>query len=135
MPLSTSEILIIALSLIGLAVAAYVYYTQKTGKTLRCLIGKSCDIVTKSRYARTFGIDNSAAGAVYYICLMAGIVLASYGVPVPPVLLLAASLAASAFSLYLVYLQSFVIKELCDYCMLSAFINWALSALLLWNHF
>ena len=52
-----------------------------------------------------------------------------------PVLLLAASLAASLFSLYLVYLQFFVIKELCDYCMLSALVNWSVSALLLWNHF
>ncbi len=135
MPLSNVDILIIALSLIGLLDAAYVYYTQKTGKTLRCLIGKSCDIVTKSRYARTFGIDNSAAGMAYYAALIAFVALLQLGIAVPWQLAFAASLAASLFSLYLVYLQSFVIKELCDYCMLSALINWALSALLLWNHF
>ncbi len=132
MPLDNTDMLIIALSLVGLADAAYVLYTQRTGKTLRCLIGKSCDIVTKSRYATTFGIDNSAAGAVFYLLLIAAVLIAP-AVPWP--LVLAASLIASIFSLYLVYLQLFVIKELCDYCMLSAFINWALTALLLWHPF
>lgn len=134
MPLSTLDALIIALALAGLLDAAYVFYTQSTGKTLRCILGKSCDIVTKSRYAKTFGIDNSAAGMAYYLLLIAANALVASGHPVPWLLPIAASLAASLFSLYLVYLQLFVIHELCDYCMLSAVINWAISALLLWNH-
>jgi uncharacterized membrane protein len=134
MPLSTLDILIIALSLIGLIDAAFVYYTQKTGKTLRCLIGNSCDIVTKSRYAKTLGIDNSAAGIVYYAAVIAAIAAPQIGLQVPWLILFAASLAASLFSIYLAYLQFFVIKELCDYCLLSALINWAISALLLTNH-
>jgi uncharacterized membrane protein len=135
MTLSTPETIIVALCAIGLADSAYVYYTQKTGRTLRCLIGNSCDIVTKSRYARTFGIDNSAAGAAYYAAVLAFILLLQLGIPVPWQLAFAASLAASLFSVYLVYLQLFVIRELCDWCMLSALLNWGISALLLWNHF
>ena len=95
MPLDSADAIIILLSLIGLADAVYVLFTQKTGKTLRCLIGKSCDIVTKSKYATTFGIDNSIAGIAYYAALIAAIAFIWLGVQIPWTLLFAASLVAS----------------------------------------
>ena len=120
--------MILALSAAGLLIAAYVLYSQKSGKKMACMIGKNCDLVTTSPYAKTFGVDNSVMGVLFYSFLIAYSALA---LPVPAILPLALSVVASAFSIYLVYLQFFVIKELCDYCILSALVNWGLTAALL----
>jgi uncharacterized membrane protein len=118
---------IVGLSALGLLISAYILYTQRTGKKLSCLIGDKCDIVTKSEYSKTFGIENSLLGVLYYGGLLAVIAL---GIPVPGLLVLLVSAVSSLFSLYLVYIQFFVLRELCDYCMLSAFINWTLTIIL-----
>ncbi|MEW6723247.1 MAG: vitamin K epoxide reductase family protein [Candidatus Micrarchaeota archaeon] len=119
------------LSAIGLLISLYILYTQRTGKTLRCIIGNSCDIVTKSPYSKTFGIENSVMGALFYAFMLAAFAIAiPMGVQVPFHALLVLSVIASAFSLYLVYVQFLVLHQICDYCMLSAFINWAMTLII-----
>jgi uncharacterized membrane protein len=123
-PLDLIFLAVLGLLALGLLISAYILYTQRTGKKLYCLIGDKCDIVTKSEYSKTFGIDNSLLGIFYYGALLAVFAL---GISVPWPLVLLLSAIASIFSIYLVHIQLFVLRELCDYCMLSAFINWALT--------
>lgn len=116
------------LALLGLLISIYISYSQKTGTKMSCIIGKNCTLVTTSPYAKTFGISNSDMGIFYYLIL---IIFSVFGFPIPYIFLLAISAVASLFSLYLIYLQFFVIRELCDYCVLSAFVNWGILALFL----
>lgn len=118
-----------ALAGIGLAISFYILYVQKARKKPVCLIGKSCDIVVGSSYAKTFGLENSLLGIFYYGAILA---FAS-GLPVPYPLALGLSLIAALFSVYLTYLQFFVIKGLCDWCMVVNITNAVIFAILLSN--
>ena len=57
---------LILLSLIGFSVSFYIYYSKKYNKRLYCPIGHSCDVVVKSKYGKTFGIENTIPGMAYY---------------------------------------------------------------------
>lgn len=123
-------IVIPALAAAGFAISAYLLYTQKAHLKPVCLIGRNCDIVVNSRYSRTFGVENTIFGLLYYGSVFA---ITFFGVALPPwVLLIAASLAA-LFSVYLTALQLFVIKGLCDYCMVVNAANIVILALALSN--
>lgn len=123
-------IVIPALAAAGFLVSAYLLYAQKAHRKLACLIGKNCDIVVSSRYSKTFGIENTIFGLIYYGSVFA---ITFFGVPLPPwVLLIAASIAA-LFSIYLSALQLLVIKGFCDYCMAVNAANIVILALALSN--
>ncbi|MFN7990538.1 MAG: vitamin K epoxide reductase family protein [Candidatus Micrarchaeia archaeon] len=122
------------LAIAGLMVSVYLLFSQRTGRKPLCIIGKSCDLVIRSRYASTFGIPNTVLGIAYYALLLVPPSAYAQYAPAIPLVILAVSAVASVFSAYLVYIQAFVLKEWCDYCIASAVINWAASAVLLTNH-
>src|SRR3989338_1610771 len=71
---------LIILSVIGFAVSFYIYYSKKYDKPMYCVIGENCDEVVKSKYGKTFGIENTVPGMLYYaIVLIYGILLFSDG--------------------------------------------------------
>ncbi|MEW6035361.1 MAG: vitamin K epoxide reductase family protein [Candidatus Micrarchaeota archaeon] len=117
-----------ALSAACLLISAYVFYSKRSGRKLRCMIGKSCDIVTGSRYAVTFGVENSLMGMIYYSGLL---LWAALPLPIPAPAVIGAALVAALFSAYLTWLQLFVIREMCDWCMVVNISNWAMLAILL----
>ncbi len=85
-----------------------------------------CDAVVKSEYSRFFHIPVEYLGIAYY-----SFVLVSYFVfltvprfySLPPLFtffVLALSLAAFLFSIYLTFIQAFLIREFCTWCLVSA---------------
>ena len=66
-----NPIYLVILSLIGFAVSFYIYYTKKYDKKLHCVIGENCDAVVKSRYGKTFGIENTVPGMLYFLMIFA----------------------------------------------------------------
>ncbi len=116
------------LSFIGLVVSLYLLYGQKAGKKLVCLIGHDCDEVVKSAYGRTFGFENTLLGVVYYGGML---IVSALQLPVPQVALALAAALAGIFSVYLIYVQAFVMRKWCDYCVLSAFLSWGMLYLIL----
>ena len=116
------------LALIGLADASYLLYKKLKKEKLVCFFGEDCDRVTKSKYGYSFGIPNEVLGVGFYLFTLALFVLSQlgntmlFGVPLLSLLLLAVILASLA-SLYLLFLQAFILKEWCEWCVLSAFVN------------
>ena len=65
------NIILIILSLVGFAVSYYIFYSKKYNKPLYCPIGENCDDVVRSRYGRTFGIENTIPGMAYFAVIFA----------------------------------------------------------------
>lgn len=108
------------LSLIGLFISAYLYL-YKIGKigTLACGTG-GCETVQLSPWSRFAGVDVSLIGVLGYAGLLALSLLAlqpgltSRRWPVQLLTLLAG--IGVAFTIYLTYLELFVIHAICRWC-------------------
>jgi len=113
------------LSLIGFVVSFYLYHTKTHNKPIVCFIGHDCDAVVKSKYGKTFGIENTIPGMLYYVLIFI------YGIAVflnrnlfkwdiIYYFVVIASLGSVLFSIYLTAVQAFVLKKWCDYCVISS---------------
>lgn len=111
------------LALVGLGDALYLTIEHVTGQSVRCTILSGCSAVLSSPYAVVAGIPLAAVGAAAYFSVFSLAILALFGYPKVGGLLLALVIAMFAVSLWLVYLQAFVIREFCQYCLLSALIT------------
>lgn len=112
------------LSLLGLFVSAYLYL-HKIGRigTLACGTG-GCETVQTSEWSRFLGVEVSLIGVVGYAVLL-GVALmalstAADGRRWPTDLLTALAAGGTAFALYLTYLELFVIRAICRWCVGSA---------------
>lgn len=114
-----------SLSLAGLFVALYLYL-HKIGKIgiLACGTG-GCETVQLSPQARFLGVEVSLIGVVGYAVLLALALMAlqpRHAGPAswPAKLLLYLSGGAVLFTVYLTYLELFVIHAICRWCVGSA---------------
>jgi uncharacterized membrane protein len=112
-----------ALALIGLAVAFYDSYAIYNGQLLWCPPPiNGCNEVAASPYARILDLPVGYYGVVYYLCMVALAALLAYG-PLPPGLRIGAVIYAAlglSFSLYFMVLQFSYIHAFCIYCLISA---------------
>ncbi|MBI4587313.1 MAG: vitamin K epoxide reductase family protein [Candidatus Rokubacteria bacterium] len=119
-----------ALAAAGLAVAGYLAVTKWSGgSALFCIAGSGCDVVQASRYAIFLGLPTALWGALLY-ALIGGLALRGLS----PRRWLAAFLLAVAgvsFSAYLTYLELFVLRAICGYCLVSAGVAVVLLGVLL----
>lgn len=117
---------IFLLTIIGLAVSAYLFYTYVREKPIVCL-NTGCEVVRDSPYAYFYGIPLPAFGLLMYVFIF---ILSFFRTTTDKkkYLLLASKLiflsSAVGFltSLYLTYLEAFVIKAYCIWCLTSAFV-------------
>ncbi len=109
-------------SWIGLLLSSYLAYAYQVPSDLHCAIG-GCLEVRNSQYSQLLGIDIPFFGILYYIgicfyCL--SIYLPRKFNPHEPLLLLVYHTFGFLFSLYLTFLEVFVIKAICQWCVFSA---------------
>lgn len=101
--------------------ATYLTAVHYKGAELGCTTWGSCNAVTTSKYAVIFGIPMALLGAFYYLGIL---ILALIHIDTRRILPLKLISLGTAFgfifSIFLVYLQLFVIHEICIYCMFSA---------------
>jgi len=118
-------------SLVGLGDAIYLTVQDLSGQTLRCTIVSGCNEVLSSPYAHVGSFPLAALGAIAYFTVFSLSILAAfeYGFTKP----LLAALIAVMFvtTLWLLYLQAFVIHHFCQYCLLSAAVATTLTVLVL----
>src|ERR1044072_2918897 len=114
------------LSLLGLADALYLTIEHITGQSVRCTITSGCSEVLSSPYAVVAGIPLAVIGAVAYFTVFSLAALAIFGYRIAGTLLRPLIIAMFFVSVWLIYLQAFVIREFCQYCLLSAAITLAL---------
>ena len=117
------------LSLVGLADSIYLTIQHVTGESLRCTIISGCSEVLSSKYAQVGPIPLAGIGAVAYFCVFSLAVLAAFAYNFArPVLLIVVGLMFLT-TLWLLYLQAFVIGHFCQYCLLSAAVTILLTVL------
>lgn len=121
--------LVAGLAAAGLAIAGYLAATKLAGGAAAfCAAGGGCDLVQSSRYATFLGLPTALWGAALYAAVGGLALLGLDERRWSAAMLLAA--AGAGFSLYLTYLELFVIEAVCGYCVASALIALALFALL-----
>jgi len=118
-----NPVLIVALALLGLAVALYDSYAVYSNVALWCPPPiNGCNEVALSPYARIIDLPVGYFGVVYYTMMLGlGVLLVLDEFSMP---LRAAAVAMAAlgvcFSIYFFYLQINFIHAFCIYCLLSA---------------
>jgi uncharacterized membrane protein len=118
------------LSLIGLADGLYLTIQHLTGQSLRCTFISGCSEVLSSPYAQIGSIPLAAVGACAYFTVFSLSILAAFGYRFARPLLAALLSVMFVMTLWLLYLQAFVIRHFCQYCLLSAAVTILLTGLL-----
>jgi len=114
------------LSLFGLADALYLTIEHVTGQSVRCTIVSGCSEVLSSRYAVFAGVPLAMIGAAAYFSVFSLATLAAFGYRIAGALLVPLVATMFLVSLWLIYLQAFIIEQYCQYCLFSAAITFAL---------
>ncbi len=115
---------LIVISFVGFLNATYLTAKHYIGTPLPCSILEGCEQVTNSKYSIVFGVPVALGGVFYYLSIF--ILLIIYlDIRKNKVLSLASLLTVVGFlaSMWFVYLQLFIIKAICLYCMVSAVIS------------
>lgn len=114
----------IIFGLAGLCVAGYVLLKKKRAQPMVCPLNGECDMVTSSKYSKFFGIPVEKLGVFYY-----GLIVVVYTLHnlVPWLLsdlvlfvMTGITIGAFIFSLYLIFIQAFILKKWCTWCLFSA---------------
>jgi len=120
----TKRMLAAIISLAGVFVALYLMlYKLGYIGTLSCGVG-SCEVVQTSRWATLLGVPVAAWGVGYYFAVLA-IALAGLRPSLEDSrrlsqLLVAVTATGVLFSIWLTYLELFVIDAICMWCVVSA---------------
>jgi uncharacterized membrane protein len=126
-----SYIITALISLIGLADSIYLTVEHLTGQSLRCTIISGCSEVLSSPYSHIGSVPLAAVGAFAYFTVFDFSILAAFGHRFARPLLLALVALMFLMTLWLLYLQAFVIHHFCQYCLLSAAVTIVLTAIVL----
>ena len=119
------------LALVGLADAIYLTVQHVTGQSVRCTVVSGCSEVLSSEYAAINGIPLALIGAVAYFTVFSLATLAAFGYPIVGKLLVVVVGLMFLTTLWLIYLQAFVIGHFCQFCLLSALVTILLTGLML----
>jgi uncharacterized membrane protein len=124
LPRELSSIVIIVASVIGLLDSIYLAYVKLFNAEIYCTPGLGrCDVVNASQWSTLWGIPLGIYGIFGFATLF---LLASFGnkskmlALYTEMLIFAISLVGFMFSLYLTYIEAFVLKAVCQWCVLSA---------------
>lgn len=119
------------IALVGLGDAIYLTINHFTGEKVPCSIIDGCEQVLTSRYAEIGGIPLAAFGAAAYFAAFSLAILAAFGNRRMWTLFGVQISLMLAFTLWLVYLQAFVIEAYCQFCLLSAAVTFLLFTIFL----
>jgi uncharacterized membrane protein len=107
-----------ALSAIGIGIAIYIALAESGGGAPVCLAGgHGCQTVADSSYSHLLGINVAVIGIAGYVALLAAALWPGDWGRLGGLTL---ALIGFGFSLYLTYLELFVIDAVCQWCVASA---------------
>jgi uncharacterized membrane protein len=117
--------LIPVLSVLGLGIAGYLAYIEVTHAQAYCGPIGHCDAVQQSEYARLFGVLSiGVLGLAGYTAIIAAWLFTRYAgkrlADLASIALLAMTFLGTLFSIYLTFLEPFVIGATCMWCLSSA---------------
>jgi uncharacterized membrane protein len=117
------------LALIGLAEATYLTALYLTGETAVCGGSASCSQVLGSAYARIAGIPVSGLGALAYFVAFSFATFAAFGYARARTFFSALVMVMLSVTLWLLYVQAFLVHAFCRYCLFSAALIFLLAAI------
>ena len=126
---STKWIYVVAalLALVGLTDALYLTVQHLSGQSVPCSVTGGCEEVLTSSYAVVAGVPLAGLGAAAYFSAFSLSILAAFGYRSAAKLLLPLVAVMVLVSVWLFYLQAFVIRAFCQFCLLSAGITIVLA--------
>ncbi len=119
--------LIAILAFLGFLVATYLTILHYKNALPPCAIAKGCETVLTSKFATVFGIPIALLGSLFYTSVIAVCILFYHNSK--KIYSRAIFLIASAgilVSIVLFYIQLALIKNFCQYCVLSEAINFSI---------
>jgi uncharacterized membrane protein len=106
------------LALAGIGVALYIAIVESGGGAPQCVAGgHGCETVAKSSYSHIAGINVAVFGIAGYVLLLGAALVPG---DIARIGGLGVALVGFGFSLYLTYLELFVINAICQWCVASA---------------
>jgi uncharacterized membrane protein len=109
-----------AVALIGLIDSIYLTIKHYTGEKVPCSIVEGCEQVLTSSYAEVAGLPLAAFGAIAYFIAFSLAILAAFGNRLMWTLFTIQAVLMTIFTIWLFYLQAYVIGTFCQFCLLSA---------------
>jgi uncharacterized membrane protein len=119
------------LALFGLADAIYLTINHLTGETARCTVTSGCNEVLGSAYSSVGGVPVAALGALAYFTVFSLATLALFGYRQARALLATVVALMLLATLWLLFVQAFILHKYCEYCLFSAAITLILSGLVI----
>ncbi len=116
-------------SLAGLADATYLTVQALTGETVVCGGSPDCFRVLGSSYARVAGIPVAVFGTLAYFGVFSFAMFAAFGYARARAFLTLTVGTMFLATLWLLYVQAFVLHAFCRYCLFSAALVFGLSAI------
>jgi uncharacterized membrane protein len=115
--------------LIGLADATYLSVQYLTGETAVCGGSADCSRVLGSAYAKIAGIPVAAFGVLGYFGAFSLATFAAFGYVRARQLFALMVWAMFAVTLWLLFVQAFMLHAFCRYCLFSAALIFVLTAM------
>jgi uncharacterized membrane protein len=122
-------------ALFGLADGIYLTVEHVTGRTAQCIASSGCQDVLSSKYAAMGPIPLASLGALAYFTAFSTALLAAFGYAKCRSLFGLLVGIMFATTLWLLYLQAFVLHAFCDYCLFSAGVTTVLTLIAITNAF
>ena len=120
-------------ALFGLADGIYLTIEHVTGRTAQCIASSGCQEVLSSQYAAIGPIPLASLGALAYFAAFSTALLAAFGYAKCRALFALLVGIMFAVTLWLFYLQAFVLHAFCDYCLFSAGVTTVLTLIAIMN--
>jgi uncharacterized membrane protein len=122
-------------ALVGLADAIYLTVKHLSGAGVQCTIVHGCEQVLNSEYAKIGDVPLAILGALAYFTVFSLATLAAFGNIRAWQVLSVIVAFMSVFTVWLLYLQAFVINAFCQFCLLSAAVTFTLLVIVVLKHF
>lgn len=123
--------IIAIVAVVGLADATYLTVQVLTGETLSCGGSPDCFRVLGSSYAKLGGIPVAMLGALAYFTVFTFATFAAFGYARASKFLVLTAGAMFLMTLWLLYVQAFLLHAYCRYCLFSAAITFLIAGLLI----
>lgn len=106
-------IAILVLGLFGLGIATYLTYVHYAGLEPICAASRGCEVVQQSKYAEFVGVPVPVIGLLGWIGILGSLLIpGDIGRGLTALL----ALFGFGFTLYLTYLEIWVIEAICQWC-------------------
>ncbi len=110
--------IIVVLAVLGLGVSLYLAASHYLGVAVPCTVTRGCETVLASKYSSLFGFPLSGWGVAFYAGVIVAALLADHYVLWRKLLTLLLGIGA-IISLIFLALQFFVIRQICQYCLVT----------------